>query len=429
MNILITGASGFIGRHMVKKLEGHNHNLTLCSRTASGLYFTKTNSRFVAIDYNRMSRLDDWLPYLQGIDIVINCVGIIVENKRQRFKILHTDVPIALFHAAVQSGVKRIIQISSLGADESAASAYHLSKKAADDALRSMNIDWVVIQPAIVYGEGAQSMALFQAMAALPFLTLIDQGTQLLQPVFVDDVVDTVDLCVEATKPIRKTLPVVGATALSYAELLRCLRKRLGKKPAQEVSLPGSLVEKLAVLGKLLNEPELNAENIAMLRRGNYANTETIDQFLGHSTQAIEQQLLSIPATQAGRWHAGLYFLRPVLRLGIAFVWIWSGLVSIFFYPHEKSFEFLAATHITGIAAQMTLYGLALLDIVLGVTILVSQNLRPLIQLQLMLIFLYTVIISVFMPEFWFHPFGPVLKNIPLLITLLVQLPLEGEKP
>lgn len=429
MNILITGASGFIGRHIVRKLECQNHRLRLCSRTAANLHFTKPGTEHISVDFNRMCRLEDWLPYLQQIDVVINCVGIIVENHQQDFRILHTQVPIALFHAANQSGVKKIIQISALGADDSATSEYHLSKKAADDALRSLAIDWAILQPSIVYGNGAQSMALFHALAAMPILALIDGGDQLMQPVHVDDVVDTVSRCIESPSTICETLLLVGPGAISYANLLRSLRKRLGKKPAMEFSMPGWIIEKFAFVGKLLHEPAINADNIAMLKRGNIADTEKIDHFLGHPTRDIEQQLLYNPASQDERWHAGLYFLRPLLRLSIAFLWLWSGIVSIFFYPHETSFEFLAAAHITGTAAPIMLYGLAIVDIALGLAILVSSRLKPLIIVQIVIIVLYTLIISLTMPEFWLHPFGPILKNIPLLITLFVQLQIEGEKP
>ncbi len=73
-----------------------------------------------------MHNTRDWLALLQNIEVVIKCVGIIAESKGQSFQILHVQVPIALFKAAEQAGVKKIIQISALGADETAQSAYHL---------------------------------------------------------------------------------------------------------------------------------------------------------------------------------------------------------------------------------------------------------------------------------------------------------------
>ena len=429
MNIFITGANGFIGRHIVKKLENQHHSIIACCRNSRPGSSKKASTTILQLDFKDMLTANNWLAYLRDIDVVINCVGIIAETRQQSFQTLHTHVPIALFHAAEQAKVKKIIQISALGADDSAQSAYHLSKKAADDELQSLNLDWMILQPSIVYGQGAQSMALFHALAALPILALIDGGKQLMQPVHVKDVAETVARCIETTTPMQQTLELVGPDKISYAQLLRSLRKRLQKNPAFEFTFPGELAERTVFLGALLDEPTLKAENIAMLRRGNHANAQAISDFLGHPTASLEQQLFSKPATQAERWHAGLYFLRPLLRLTLAFLWIWSGIVSIFFYPHELSYQFLAASNISGIAAPIMLYSLAVMDILLGLATLLYSRLRHIILLQLSVIILYTLSISLTLPEFWFHPFGPVLKNIPLWVTLLVLLTLEGEKP
>jgi hypothetical protein len=272
-------------------------------------------------------------------------------------------------------------------------------------------------------------MALFHALAASPIHMLIDGGQQKIQPIHVNDVVATILQCLKPKSPTRQTLSLVGPEAINFKQLLQQLRLRLGKKPASTISIPGKIAQKTVFLGKWLGEPAFNTENIAMLKQGNFADAEPITQFLGRSPCFLQQQLLSKPASQAERWHAGLYFLRPLLRLSIAFLWIWSGTVSIFFYPQEQSYQLLAASSITGFFAPMMLYGLALLDIAFGLATLLVYRIRPLIFLQLSLIFLYTLAISFTLPEFWIHPFGPVLKNIPLFATLLVYLTLEGEKP
>ena len=242
------------------------------------------------------------------------------------------------------------------------------------------------------------------------------------------DVAATIIQCFSADSAARITLPLVGPEAISFKQLLEQLRQRLGKKPAIAFSLPGELAQHSVFIGKWLGEPTFNAENIAMLRRGNSADATPIKQFLGRSTKSL-QQLLLTPASQAERWHAGLYFLRPLLRLSIAFLWIWSGIVSMFFFPVEQSYQFLAASGITGSAAPMMLYGLAIMDIMLGIATLLAYRIRALILFQFSIVFLYTLTITFTLPEFWLHPFGPVLKNIPLLATLLVYLNLEGEKP
>jgi hypothetical protein len=104
----------------------------------------------------------------------------------------------------------------------------------------------------------------------------------------------------------------------------------------------------------------------------------------------------------------------------IALVWLWSGITSLFFYPHQASYQLLAETGVTGIAAPFALYGLALMDIGLGLATLARYRLQALLNLQMVIVLVYTLVISVALPEFWLHPFGPILKNLPFLMVLWI---------
>jgi len=427
MNILITGATGFIGNAILLALLQQGHKVTACSRYPERIIAQSESLTRLTIDFETTDQVKDWLPHLDNTNVVINCVGIIAETKHQSFAQLHTNAPIALFTAAVQAGVQKIIQISAVGADENAQSAYHLSKRAADNFLRSLDVDWWVLQPSLVYGEQAQSMVFFQALAALPVQVLPDGGGQLLQPVHIDDLVAVVCHCLEASANRRQTLALVGPAPISYADLLFSLRLRLGKTPAKAINLPEKWLMHLARLGKFLDTPILAKDNIPMLYRNNIGDPATITTILGRPPLGIHQQLFAKPASVAERWHAQLYFLKPLLPLLIAFVWLWSGITSLFFYPHPASYELLAATGVTGFAAPFMLYGLALMDISLGLVTLARYRLQPLLHLQMAVVLFYTLVISVALPEFWLHPFGPILKNLPFLLVLWIYAQLVGE--
>lgn len=425
MNILLTGATGFIGNHLLRALLQQGHYVTACCRNPKRLLI-KTDA--VAIDFSALNTSDQWLPHLNGIDTVINCVGIIAETEGQTFAQLHSAAPIALFQAATQVGVKKIIQISALGADDNAESAYHLSKRAADEVLRSLAVDWFILQPSIVYGDGAQSSALFHALAALPVQVLPDGGQTHLQPIHVDDLVAAVCRCLEPETPSQQTIAVVGANSISYADLLQNLRRRIGKPPARTLSLSYRYVFAAASFGKYVGEPILSKDNIAMLSRGNTADVNAITQLLGRSPASIQQQLFEKPATQAERWHAQLYFLKPVLCFAIALVWLWSGITSLFFYPHQLSYQLLAATGVTGFAAPLALYGLAVMDIGLGMATLLHYRTATLLSWQIAIVLGYSLVVAVCLPEFLVHPFGALLKNLPFLLVLWIYRQLAGER-
>lgn len=429
MNVLLTGATGFIGNSVLRALLRRGHRIFACCRNPDRLLFDNPDLTTLRIDFASAAGMEQWLPHLDGIDAIVNCVGIIAEHGPQTFKQLHALAPIALFEAGAQASVKKIVQISALGADASAASAYHLSKKAADDALRSLPLDWFVLQPSIVYGDGAQSTALFHALAALPVHLLPDGGRQLLQPIHVDDVAAAVCRCLDPDVGGQKTLALVGPQPIAYVDLLRNLRHRLRKPPAFRVSVPYCYALIAAGFGKCLGEPILSRDNVAMLSRGNSADSGPLTALLGRPPRGMDAELFEKPASQAERWQAGLYFLKPLLRFAIALVWLWSGITSLFFYPHLLSYQLLADTGITGGAAPLTLYGLAAMDIVLGLATL--SRFRPSTSMlwQFWIVLAYTLVVSFRLPEFVFHPFGPLLKNIPFLLSLLVYRQLEGEKP
>ena len=144
MNILLTGASGFIGSHLLRALTLDGHQIRACVRNPAQAAKSFSGPRYIACDFSQDTDAEAWLDRLKGVDIIINAVGIIRETHTQRFDTLHRDTPVALFQAAVRRGVRRVIQISALGADETAQSHYHLSKRAADDYLRGLALEWAI---------------------------------------------------------------------------------------------------------------------------------------------------------------------------------------------------------------------------------------------------------------------------------------------
>ena len=104
---------------------------------------------------NRMVSPEDWLNYLRGVDGVVNCAGILQTRNGQSAAAIHHGAPAALFEACVAKGVRRVVQISAVSADDAAGTEYARTKKAADDHLRSLNLDWTVLRPSLVYAQGS----------------------------------------------------------------------------------------------------------------------------------------------------------------------------------------------------------------------------------------------------------------------------------
>lgn len=118
-----------------------------------------------------------------------------------------------------------------------------------------------------------------------------------------------------------------------------------------------------------------------------------------------------------------------LLRFAIAAMWIFTGIVSGGLYPLDESHALLARTGITGQAATVALYGAAALDVAVGIATLLMRNRRWLWRAQLAIIAGYTVIITFFLPEQWLHPYGPVLKNLPLLAAIWLLHVIDDDRP
>ena len=100
-------------------------------------------------------------------------------------------------------------------------------------------------------------------------------------------------------------------------------------------------------------------------------------------------------------------------------------MTSAFFFPVEESYGLLARVGLSGAVATMSLYAAAAIDIFLGIAVL--TRFRPILTglAQLLVMLSYTVMITLFLSEFWLHPFGPIIKNIPFLVAILMLMTVE----
>jgi uncharacterized protein YbjT (DUF2867 family) len=424
MKVLLCGASGFIGRQLGRRLLGRGHNVVAVARAPSSRSLDGVASHVIGGDFSRDLSPSDWLPRLDGVDVVVNAVGILREQGAQRFDTLHVAGPRALFEACVQAGVRRVVQISALGADEGARSRYHLSKKAADDHLLALPLAATVVQPSLVYGAGGTSASLFTLLAGLPIVPLPGPGTQQVQPLHLDDLLQVLVRLIEEPSHLGERVPLVGPKPLAFKDFLAQLRRSMGLPPALWVAMPAPLMRGAAALGERLPGALLDRETLQMLERGNTAPAETTQALLQRPARPVAAFIEPEQAASV-RTMARLGWLLPLLRLSIALVWIVTGLLSFGLYPVQDSYALLARLGIGGALAPVMLYGAATLDLALGIATLWMRRRRLLWWLQIGLMLGYMALISWALPEFWLHPFGPILKNLPMLAAVGLLLALE----
>jgi uncharacterized protein YbjT (DUF2867 family)/uncharacterized membrane protein YphA (DoxX/SURF4 family) len=425
MKILLTGCTGFIGRHLLWALRERGHELVAAGRTRP----RDASLAWLALDFSRPAPAAEWAARLRGFDVVVNTIGLFRETARQRFQAVHIDGPVALFDACAAAGVKRVLQVSALGVD-AATTGYQRSKLAADTHLLALPLEGIVVRPSLVFGLDGPSAALFLTLASLPLLALPAGARPPLQPLHVDDAAQALRALVERGTQAsagRRCIALVGPRALSLAEYLQALRKALQLPPAPTLAVPVWLVELGARMAGHVPRSLFDRASWKMLQQGSSADAAPTVQLLGHVPREAHE---FVPAehAQAQRQQARLRWLVPLLRLSIALVWIATGLVSLGLYPVEQSYALLGRSGVPPALQPLMLYGAAWLDLLLGVLTLwpLRRHWRPrLWRAQIALIAGYTLIISLRLPEFWLHPYGPLTKNLPMLALLALLLALE----
>ncbi len=428
MKILLTGANGFIGRYLLAGLLHAGHHIVPAVRHPAETDRLLPAPGSIAVDFNRDIWPNDWVPRLAGIDAVINCAGILQGRPGQSIEAIHAAAPIALFTACRQAGVKRVIQISAISAERSAGTAYASSKRAADDYLAASDLDWVILRASLVYAEGAYGgMALFRALAALPFVVpVIGRGDQTFQPIHVDDLGAAILAILEQPAITRIVVEPVGPETLTMRAMLLDLRRWLGFSPAPVVEVPAVLVRLVARLGDIFGGT-INTTALRQLEFGNVGSLERFEEAAGIRPRRWGDALLGRPAQAQDRWHARIYFLRPLLRLALAAMWIVSGVVGLL-QPAQAISSILAAFGIVGAASLAVLWASCLLDIIIGIALVFRLRPPVLAVVQLAVVAGYTIGLTYARPSLWVDPLGPLLKNVPVMFAITLLAAIERER-
>ncbi|OGP25025.1 MAG: hypothetical protein A2X93_04875 [Deltaproteobacteria bacterium GWC2_56_8] len=278
--ILLTGGTGFVGRHLATELESRSYK-ALClardPRRASALPGNRIS--FVQGDVTVPSSL---APALKEIDTVIHLVGILVETKGSTYRRVHVEGTRNVVGACLKAGIRRYIHISALGARKGAASEYHRTKWEAEEIVRASGLDYTIFRPSVIFGGGDRFTNTFaSAMRLSPFVIVPGDGQNRMQPVFVKDVAKALSASVgmEATK--GRIYEIAGPLALSFDEIIDAIAESIGKRRVK-VHAPMPLMRiGAAIMERTLSRPPLTRDALLMLKEDNVTDKNALPDVFG----------------------------------------------------------------------------------------------------------------------------------------------------
>ncbi len=283
--VLVTGASGFIGPHLVAGLQAAGYRVRVAQRQAA-----PAPPGVEAVVNGDLAEAIDWTVALEGVCHVVHLAGLahagpgLPEAHYQR---INTQGTLDLARAAQAAGVRRFVHLSSIKAQTAATGgppateadpplpdqAYGRSKLAAEQGLGGLDLDWVALRPVLVYGPGVKAnMAALLRLARLPVplpLGALNAPRSLLA---VENLVEAILFSLTPACPARRAFIVADPEPIGVAGIVAALRQGLGRPPGLFAVSPALLRAGASLIGQVrrfdLLAGGLVARPDALLRAG-----------------------------------------------------------------------------------------------------------------------------------------------------------------
>ena len=278
--ILIFGATGQIGRHLIRKLTKNNYKVICQTRNLHKAIFLKTSGSIGYIDiketkifdYEKVSELVD------NTDIVINLIGILFESgKTNTFEKIHTLFPKFLSEICKKKN-KHLIHISSLGVENASDSKYAASKAQGENKIFENLPSATILKPSIVYSVNDSFTTRFMSLLNFfPIFPLYYGGKTKFAPIHASDLTDIIFHVIENN--IRgKKIETVGPKVLTFLEILNILSKCINKKRVF-LPLPFLLAKFSAKILEKMPNPLLTVDQLKLLKYDNISSKKNVNNF------------------------------------------------------------------------------------------------------------------------------------------------------
>ena len=269
--ILLFGATGQIGRNLIRKLSQNNYKITAVTRnihSAGYILKTQANPGYLELVELKNFNLDRVESLIKNTSICINLTGILYEKRKDEFQILHSDFPSLLSKKANQFQIEKFIHISALGIEKATDSKYALSKLEGERNIKENFKKSIIIKPSIVYSVDDKFTTRFMSLLSmLPIMPLYYNGKTKFSPIHVTDLVEIIFNLIES-KEDNLVLECIGPEVITFKEIIEKLLISIEKKRVL-LPLPLPIAKITAKFLQLLPNPLLTEDQLIMLKYDN----------------------------------------------------------------------------------------------------------------------------------------------------------------
>jgi NADH dehydrogenase len=277
--VLVTGATGFLGGHLVKELLEKGYKVRALVRDLKkGARLASQGVELVKGDMTEPASLKE---ATKGVGIVINLVGIISGGEKA-YRAVHSKGARDLALAARENGAKRFIYISANGASREGATPYFRTKWEAEEEVRNSGIEYTIFRPSVLFGPNdAFINQIAFGIRLSPVFPVFGSGEYRLQPLFVTDLVQCIIKSMAEPKALNQTVEVGGPDALSFNEMVDAVAEAVGKR-VYKLHVPFPLIKLTArVMGTVFTKPPISVDQLKMLELGNVCDITRMKEIFG----------------------------------------------------------------------------------------------------------------------------------------------------
>ena len=227
----ILGGGGFIGRYLVRNLTKKNYRCIITTRKAFQKGYLKTQATPGAIellDWNP-NNFSDLKEAIKNSDVVVNLIGILFENRKQKFYNIHSKIPEAIAKICSETDVKKFIHVSAIGANDKSKSLYQKSKFLGEQKALENFKKTVIIRPSVVCGPEDNFTNLFSKLSILPVIPVVGKNYNF-QPILVSDVVSSIVKAIEIKNNESKIYEIGGPKIISFGDMVKSILSTINKK-------------------------------------------------------------------------------------------------------------------------------------------------------------------------------------------------------